>query len=70
MIDPNKIENDIMHLNLLYQELLNDKDLVEELMTHFYSVDGVQSKDEASRCLIFFILGRLYEQKITKERTN
>ena len=63
-------ERNVGILTALYEELGHNPDLLEVLNEKFVELDGVQNKDEFSRCLIFFLLGRMFEQGLTKEKTN
>lgn len=50
----------------LYDEFEHLPELIAELNEHFAEMDGAKNADEFSRCLVFFMLGRMYEQKYGK----
>ena len=56
--------DDTKVLATLYNELEQDHELIDELSRRFWQMDGGTSKIELSRCLIFFLLGQLYERKL------
>lgn len=62
MLDLND-KNDEEKFELLYAELEKFPQLAQELSDNFFEMDGCKGKDELSRCMVFFMLGRLYEQK-------
>jgi hypothetical protein len=52
----------VQKLNEMEKELESFPELLEELTDKFCQLNGVKDKDEFSRCIVFFLLGRLYEQ--------
>jgi hypothetical protein len=53
------------HTNILAaieKELDSNPLLLEELNDKFQALDGVKDSTEFSRCVVFFLLGRVYER--------
>jgi hypothetical protein len=59
----NVLNGNMSKLEELYNEFEHLPELIDELNIHFAGMDGRKNKDEFSRCLVFFLLGRIYEQK-------
>lgn len=62
-------ETNFAKLKKLYAELETMPEVVDKLNEHFVELDGLQNKTEFSRCLTFFLLGRLFERGL-KELKN
>lgn len=50
-------------LTKVFAELEKQPRLVQELNQYFVDMDGRKNKTEFSRCLTFFLLGRVFEKK-------
>lgn len=57
-------ENNDGELTKLFEEWKATPELVEALNEHFAAMDGFQTATEFSRCVVFFLLGRIYEKKL------
>jgi hypothetical protein len=51
-------------LTEMFKEFAATPELVEALNEHFAAMDGFQTATEFSRCVVFFLLGRIYEKKL------
>ena len=58
--------SDIKKIKEMEKDLDNFPDLIIELNERFDDLEGLKNKVEFSRCIVFFLLGRLYEQKYSK----
>ena len=61
-------EVNAVRLNKLYNELETHPEVVDFLNEKFNELNGRRNKTEFSRCLTFFLLGRMFEQNL-KEKT-
>jgi hypothetical protein len=61
------LSQDDKDLALYYKELEKDEALRSDLNKVFHDLVGRRNSTEFSRCVMFFLLGRLFEKKFVTE---